>query len=724
MFRKKILTLSVLLLTVVLFATSCEVHEHVYNEDWKCNAFEHWQVCPEDGVKLERSKHVLDEDNKCTICGCLALELDDAIYIHCYDEYDNITRLASYDLDGSFLSETIYKNEYDENEDLVKVTTIMDGFVAEIEEFSTNEYGDPILRKDTRYISNGDYSICEYNEEGDIISRVSYNADDTVYEGRYYEYSPLPEEGTYLSKVTVESSDRTQITTYNEYEDIVSIVIYDKDNNKIYDAYMEYTYFENGTVKLSKLYLDGILTKEEEYEVEEKYDEDGMYSVEHYLVIRTTYDEDGEKTVETYSKNGDLISEIKYDKDNNEIENLYWEYIYDENGNLKCDRFYVNGFLSEENEYAVIYYEDGNFDSYLAVNTYYYEDGDKYVTEYNEDGQEIREITYDKDGNIISEKTWENTYDENGYIINRKQYENGVLREERGYAVYMTDDLTDYYLEFRIYYDTNGDKYVTEYDRHDNEIKDACYDADGNAVYEYIYEYVYYEGSFEYENLKMYYNGELVYEEEYASYEKEVGYEQYTVHYLEKEISYYDGIKNVIEYDKDGNEIREIDYDAENNKINETFFDEDGYETIIKEYENGVLVSEREFETEVEYFENGYAAYTYPVRITNYNEDGTKTVAEYNRNFVKLSEITYDKDGNKMYEDTFEYIHETFIIDGEEEERTVCEKTYRDGVLYKETSYDFENFIVTMTVYNEDGTKTISRYDIWGELIDKETVAQ
>lgn len=245
MFRKKFLTLSVLLLTIVLFATSCEVHEHVYNEDWKCNAFEHWQVCPEDGVKLERSKHGLDENNECTICGCLVVEFDDAIYIHCYDEYDNITRLASYDLDGSFLSETIFKNEYDENEDLVKVTTIIDGFVAEIEEFSTNEYGDvdSYLAVNTYYYEDGAKKVTKYNKHGKETSEITYDKDgNKMYEDTYeYIYETFvidgEEEECLVCEKTYRDGTFYKETSYDFENFIITITVYNEDSTKTISRY-------------------------------------------------------------------------------------------------------------------------------------------------------------------------------------------------------------------------------------------------------------------------------------------------------------------------------------------------------------------------------------------------------------------------------------------------------------------------------------------------------
>lgn len=474
MFRKKILTLSFLLLTVVLFATSCEVHEHIYNEDWKCNAFEHWQVCPEDGVKLEKDKHVLDEECICTVCGCEVISFGDEIYVSCYDKYDNIIERAEYNIDGSLITKTVFENEYDENGNIIKITTIEDGQLSMVEEYAVNADGESVIKTKIEYYTEEAYVVTEYDENGNFISVISYESKDVVFEEYYYEYLTDEDGNSYNSKVTIIKSGNTSVITYNENGDETSRVVFDENNDKLSDKSWKYIYDKDGNCLNRKYYNNDVLCEETEYAVSEEIDTDGEVSIVVYTTTVTTYSEDGTKNIITYNSRSDKTSDIVYDENNKKLSDEAWEYIYDEDGNWKNVKYYIDGMLCEETEYKT----------------------DK---EYDEDGE--------------------------------------------------------------------------------------------------------------------------------------------------------------------------------------------------------------------------YSSINYPVMITTYDADGTKTVITYNINFEKISKIVYDKDNNKLFDETFEYIHN-------ENDDIICEKVYRNGVLYKETTYDYEEYTVTITVYNEDGTKTISKYDIWGELLSEETVAQ
>ncbi len=147
--------------------------------------------------------------------------------------------------------------------------------------------------------------------------------------------------------------------------------------------------------------------------------------------------------------------------------------IYYEDGTYGKTEYDTDGNPVREN----IYYEDGTLYRYLI---YTYENGVVKVTFYNWDGTldywEIREQAADTGWGKITR------YDENGELEQVSEYdENGILRRE-------------------IWYYSNGDIYENEYDGEGNPVKSVSYrdggvmtgsqeyDSRGNKLNEYMYD--------------------------------------------------------------------------------------------------------------------------------------------------------------------------------------------------------------------------------------------
>ena len=57
------------------------------------------------------------------------------------------------------------------------------------------------------------------------------------------------------------------------------------------------------------------------------------------------------------------------------------------------------------------------------------------ATAYDENGQLLRMVSFDPDGNILSENRWEREYDDNGNVTKEKIYIDGFLQDENEYVL-------------------------------------------------------------------------------------------------------------------------------------------------------------------------------------------------------------------------------------------------------------------------------------------------
>lgn len=261
------------------------------------------------------------------------------------------------------------------------------------------------------------------------------------------------------------------------------------------------------------------------------YDADG--NVEYEAINDIVYD-DGNKVFEKTYENGILTGETSYNANGDILFNVF----YQEDGNQ---------ILREEYEYAVN--EDG--ESYIGKYTVYdYEEGCVDVVETNDHGEVVSWQSLDLEGNEIFCRIFEYAVDENGDCYESKitttDYESGLI-------------------------------YVSEYNVFGDSTIDQIFDLEGNLQTECVWEYTYDENG-EYENVKEYIDGRLVFE--ILSFETYVGedyFERYpaiTVEYLE------DGSTTRIEYNRDGS-CTVFEYDAQGNLVSQISYDSEGRETRI-----------------------------------------------------------------------------------------------------------------------------------------------
>lgn len=320
--------------------------------------------------------------------------------------------------------------------------------------------------------------------------------------------------------------------------------------------------------------------------------------------------DDGCIDVTAYDEYGNYRKFVSYDADGSIISQNEYEYEYDDQGNVLCIRYLSEGVLQEQDEYMV----NAEGESVMQKNTRYAEDGELYITDYNENGDIIHWTGYDADGNVYSESWSEYALDEDGNTYECAHVE--------------------------IY---NGEKVVAQYNRYEDITFRQMFDVEGNLTAESTWEYGYNEEG-QWEWVKEYRSGMLIQEiTNYAVMETE----DYSMRYPETIIDYFeDGTKLVTFNGSNGEPETETLYHADGTVntvtryVYETF--EDGNWKQIQVYENDCLVRDTQYVQDEEF------GFSMKSSMTEYHADGTYTVSEFDENEEVISETTFDANGNAL----------------------------------------------------------------------------
>ena len=203
-------------------------------------------------------------------------------------------------------------------------------------------------------------------------------------------------------------------------------------------------------------------------------------AVRSLLVTETYYDGEGAATSQ---------SQIKYEYDlaGNQIRVLlgheqgsYYEYNYDDSGNLSEEVIYEDGVITSHVKYE--YDEDGRkIKSFVCFG----EDSKMVsVYQYNYFGNMTMEATYSYYGEIISKTCYLYEYGRDN-LIRRNFFKEDILE---GVEEYVYDDSGN--LSKEVSYDAEGNIiWLCEYDISGNLIKEENYDEEGNALWFYGYDY-------------------------------------------------------------------------------------------------------------------------------------------------------------------------------------------------------------------------------------------
>ena len=320
--------------------------------------------------------------------------------------------------------------------------------------------------------------------------------------------------------------------------------------------------------------------------------------------------DDGYVDASGYDQYGNLLKRVSYDPDGNILSTVEYAYTYDDQGNIMSAKYYSDGVLQSLDEYVL----DGEGYPRIVKYTYYYENGEVCVDEYDENGEIIHTLYTAADGSLLAESWSEYAVDEDGNIYECKL--TGVDTEK---------------------------KYTCEYNRYGDVTYRAFFDLEGNLDHEDVWEYGYNdEGQMEW--MKQYRDGVLT--DEITGYAERVT-EDYSMRYPETVIAYYEDGTKLVSYSGELGEVEtETLYNADGSVasvtryVYETF--EDGNWKRITVYKDDVMICDTEYVMDEE------MGWSRKFMETEYHEDGSKTVFEYDENEEVVSEIRYDAAGNEI----------------------------------------------------------------------------
>ncbi len=176
--------------------------------------------------------------------------------------------------------------------------------------------------------------------------------------------------------------------------------------------------------------------------------------------------EDGTYSIVSYDEMGNTSKCIDYDENDEVVYEARYESEYDENGNPKHVKEYIDGVLMSESTYLPCADHEGEVyeSEYIA----YSEDGTKSVTTQDEQSMPLSSTEYDADGNVIATDTYEYTYDDAGNLASQICRRGGIVTGE---TVYALDAEGNVYVAKDVFYDDDG-----------TFLGETMYDSEGNVI--------------------------------------------------------------------------------------------------------------------------------------------------------------------------------------------------------------------------------------------------
>lgn len=393
------LVLAILMLCASAAAAEGTAHTHEESEAWDRDLAQHWHIC-ECGEKLgEAEDHVMD-DIMCTVCGSEIWDFGEGSgCIVDYNEMGDTVRYTAYE-EAAVYEDYRYVIVYGEDGNKISAETYCNDFLCEVIEYGVGADGCDLPSAQYFYSDDGTSGLNQYDEYGNLVYSASYDEEGAVIVEETAEYV-YDEDGWVLEarNVLQFSSGEKFVDVKNEYGDTMMSAIYEANGELASGSRYEYEYDENGNKLWARQYseLDGRLVRESEYALIE--DE---WGTECYEKITIDYEEDGGKYVCEWNNRGNELSAVQYDAEGEIVTAYRSEYEYDENGNVMLMKRYENDRLYLIEEYAD--YEDEDVSCYYQKSyTEIYESGDRYIIEYDMDGNEISAGLFDQNGNLIPE---------------------------------------------------------------------------------------------------------------------------------------------------------------------------------------------------------------------------------------------------------------------------------------------------------------------------------
>lgn len=258
------------------------------------------------------------------------------------------------------------------------------------------------------------------------------------------------------------------VTVFDKYGNTKLLLNYD-ENGELYEKItIVNTYDGNGNLVADAWYdINDALLSETVYVIR-----DGISCIS----TGVDYYDDGSKNYCEYDEYGNVFKSTYYENDV-AVSSTSYEITYDDNGFKSYEKIYRDGVLESEVYYTVVS-ELGYTYAQKSKHIFYYSEGGRMESTYNEDGFCVEEIEYDASGNAASKNEY--AYDSEFNTVGYKEYKNGVLVFESVYDA--CSDGVGVYLKYDISYSDDGSKTVVEYDEGCNRVSEIIYDKDGNVI--------------------------------------------------------------------------------------------------------------------------------------------------------------------------------------------------------------------------------------------------
>lgn len=302
--KKQIVSILLACTMIATVLSGCgDSHTHQIADAWEVDLTHHRKTCTDCGETVEEGVHTLDEAEQCTVCGAQIMDGGDSKSLSLYNDNGDMLKMADYDQDGNVLTETNCQYEYDSAGQLTRSETTTDGVLVEECTYTVVD-GESVIAQCISYMEDGTKSTNEYDEYGNVIHLISYDADGNVDYQSESEYALSVDGVWYEAKCTsTEQDGSVSVGTFSETGDQIGLIRYDATGSILYSYAWEYTYDEDGNWQTMKYYCNDVLTEETLYQT--VITEDGSST---YPKTVTEYHEDGTQTVITYDENGEVIS--------------------------------------------------------------------------------------------------------------------------------------------------------------------------------------------------------------------------------------------------------------------------------------------------------------------------------------------------------------------------------------------------------------------------------
>jgi YD repeat-containing protein len=571
------------------------------------------------------------------------------------DARGNVIETIYLDADGANYYESVTKNEYNEKNQMTRTAEYdLDGNL-----YDAYGYG-----ASSNYIYDSKGNVIEtrtYDDQGQLIAdytaitKYTYDVNGDIIQTAYFNADNSPSSdynGVAVSKSTYDNRHNClETATYDEYNELVS----DYDGVAIYRYKFD---ANNYCIETARYGTDGELTDDDYYPAIER----KTYDAKGNLLEKAAYDVFGELKTDSYSSVA--ITKYKYDADGNQIEvatygtdgELIGDYseiaiernTYDEQGNvIETSKYGTDGELYDPYGYGATFKYKYDANNYKIEERIFGNDGELLKDEacitkykYDERGNTIEQASYGDDERLLEDEysgvaIYRYIFDENNRIIEESKY--GA--DDR---LVSSDD--DYYSDPTIA--------ITRYkfDENGNEIERAYFDSNEEYVADYYGVAILRQ---KYDN-----NSRVIEKANYNEYQEllndEYSYEYPLVRYKYLDDEYADDFWAPTEeaiYDAEGmlKNLKKYDgYDV----IEESFYQNN----ILKNNENGIAIIRNEYE-EIYidyYYDYGYGEDDYSSEGYFNNEIVRTLNYDQYENFVSGIKYEYDASGYVQVEESID----------------------------------------------------------------------